>query len=115
MQLDPRAGTPAIARDGMITQDDRQLGAIGLFTIDLSRPYQRFENAAFMPSAAAQPILSFDGDGVVQGFVESSNVNPVMQMAELIQVTRAFEGLASALDETQSSQKAALQVLAGRS
>ena len=112
--LDPNGSPPAIARDGMITQDDRQLGAIGLFSIDLSRPYQRFENAAFMPSAAAQPILSFDGDGVVQGFVEASNVNPVLQMAELIQVTRAFEGLASALDETQSSQKAALQVLAGR-
>lgn len=114
LQLDPRGGPPAIARDGMITQDGRQLGAIGLFEIDLSRPYRRFENAAFIPSAAAQPILSFDGNGLVQGFVEDSNVNPILQMAELIRVTRAFEGLASTLEESSAAQKNALQVLAGR-
>ncbi len=32
IQLDPAAGTPKIARDGMITQNGRQFGAIGLFT-----------------------------------------------------------------------------------
>lgn len=114
LQLDPRGGPPSIARDGMITQDNRQLGAIGLFEIDLTRPYNRFENAAFIPGAVAQPILSFDANGMVQGFVEDSNVNPVMQMAELIQVTRAFEHLGTTLDEVSSSQKAALQILGGR-
>jgi flagellar basal-body rod protein FlgF len=114
LQLDPRGGPPSIARDGMVTQDDRQLGAVGLFEVDLTRSYSRFENSAFIPGATPQPVLSFDGNGMVQGFVEESNVNPVMQMAELIQVTRAFEHLGTTLDEVNSSQKAALQVLAGR-
>jgi flagellar basal-body rod protein FlgF len=114
LQLDPRGGAISVARDGMITQDGRQLGAIGLFSIDLSRPYARTENSAFLPGVPAQPILSFDGNGVVQGFVEESNVNPVMQMMELIHVTRAFESLGTTLDEVSGTQRTALQILSGR-
>lgn len=114
IQLDPLGGPIAVARDGMITQNGRQLGAIGLFGVDLTRPYARFENSAFLPGSPAQPILSFDGNGLLQGFVEDSNVNPVSEMTQLIQVTRAFEGLGSTLDEINGTQKAAMQVLSGR-
>jgi flagellar basal-body rod protein FlgF len=114
LQLDPGGGPVGIARDGMITQNGRQVGAIGLSEIDLSRPYRRVENAAFIPGTPAQPILSFDGNGMVQGFVEESNVNPVAQMTQLIQVTRAFEGLGSTIDEVNAAEKNAIQTLAAR-
>ena len=35
--LDPNAGPPRIARDGTIFQANRQIGAIGLFTIEEAR------------------------------------------------------------------------------
>lgn len=114
LQLDPAGGPVAIARDGMITQNGRQLGAIGLFSVDFSTPYKRVENTAFQPGTPAQPILSFDSNGVVSGFVEESNVNPVSQMTQLIQVTRAFEGLGTVLDDVRSTEKAAIQTLASR-
>ena len=34
IRLDPNAGPPRIGRDGTITQNDRQIGALGLFKID---------------------------------------------------------------------------------
>ena len=113
--LDPAVGPPEIARDGMISQGGRQIGAIGLFTIDLEKPYQRYENAGFLPSSQPEPIVSFAGDGVVQGFVENSNVSPVLEMTNLIKVTRAFEALASAAEQNDAAQKNAIQTLGSRS
>lgn len=109
--LDPTAGTPRIASDGMITQGDRQLGAIGLFRIDENARLTRTDNAGVIPDSQAEAVLDFTANGVVQGFVEKANVNPVMEMSHLIQVTRAFEGIAATLSETETSLRNAIKDL----
>ena len=52
---------------------------------------------------------------MVQGFTENSNVNPVLEMTNLIKVTRAFEALASAMEQNDASEKNAIQTLGARS
>lgn len=111
--LDPANGTPKIARDGMITQNGRKQGAIGLFMVDPSNGYKRYENSSIIPANAATPVVSFASDGFVQGFVEESNVNPVTEMTNLIMVTRAFDGLQTSIEESEASLKKAIQVLGG--
>lgn len=113
LQLDATAGIPRIARDGMITQNGKQAGAIGIYALDLSQGYARTENSALVPVAAATPIVTFTADGVVQGFVEEANINPVTEMTNLITVTRGFEALQSAIDESDNSLKKAIQTLGG--
>jgi flagellar basal-body rod protein FlgF len=113
--LDPAAGPPQIAHDGMITQNGRQVAAIGLFSLDLSAGYSRYENSGVVPKNPATPILSFTGDGLIQGFVEQSNVNAVTEMTRLIQVTRAFESAAAAIGDSESSIKNAIQTLGSSS
>ena len=113
IQLDPAAGIPKIARDGMITQNGRQFGAIGLFTIEPANGYTRYENSGIIPVNAGVAVVAFASDGFVQGFVEESNVNPVTEMTDLIMVTRAFDGLQTSIEETSSSLKRAIQVLGG--
>jgi flagellar basal-body rod protein FlgF len=112
--LDPNAGPPEIANDGMITQRGRQVGAIGLFSLDLSGTYSRYENSGIVPKNPAAPILSFTTDGFVQGFTEQSNVNAVTEMTRLIMVTRAFESVAAAIGDSESSIKNAIQSLGSR-
>lgn len=109
--LDPSAGGPEIAHDGMITQRGRQVGAIGLFSLDLSGTYSRYENSGIVPKNPATPILSFTADGFVQGFVEQSNVSAVTEMTRLIMVTRAFESVAAAVGDSEASIKNAIQSL----
>lgn len=115
ISVDPAQGPIQIGRDGMITQNNRQVGAIGLFAVDLSKPFQRYENSGFLPAEAPEPILDFAANGVVQGFVEGANVNPVLEMTRLIDVTRAFEALANALEQNDSAQRSAIQTLGSRS
>ncbi len=114
LTLDPAAGPPEIARDGSISQRGRVSGAIGLFQIDLSKPYSRYENAAFITSEPAEAIVDFSGNGVAQGFIEESNVNPVAEMTHLISVSRAFEMVSSGLEQRDTALRDAIQALGGR-
>lgn len=111
IQLDPTAGPPQIARDGTITQNGRQIGAIGLFTIAQQANLTRHENSGVIPDTPATPALDFTKIGVMQGFVERSNVNPVMEMSQLIGVSRAFEAISAALVDSETVLRDAIKTL----
>jgi flagellar basal-body rod protein FlgF len=101
--LDPNGGPPQIGSDGTITQAGRQLGVIGLFTIPEEAGLVRTENSGVIPSVPAEPVVDFTRAGVAQGFIERSNVDPVMEMVHLIKVQRAFEALTTSITSTEAS------------
>jgi flagellar basal-body rod protein FlgF len=111
LTLDPTAGPPNIARDGMITQNGQQVGAIGLFRIDPATKLNRFENSGVIPQGTASEILDFTNNGVVQGFVEEANVNPISEISKLIMVTRAFEAASSTIDTSDTTARDAIKTL----
>jgi flagellar basal-body rod protein FlgF len=109
--LSPSAGSLTIAGDGMIAQDGKQVGAIGLFAIDDDAKLTRAENSAVVPDKPATPILDFTQNGVAQGFVEGANVNPIQEMTKLIAVTRDFDGVAQQVTQTEASLQDAIKTL----
>jgi flagellar basal-body rod protein FlgF len=111
--LNPTGSTPNIGGDGMISQDGRELGAIGLFSIDSQANLVRTENSGVIPDKPATPILDFTQNGVAQGFVEGANVNPIEEMTKLISLTRNFDGVNSVVTQTESSMQDAIKSLAG--
>jgi flagellar basal-body rod protein FlgF len=111
--LDPTAGPPMISRDGMITQGGREIGAVGLFMIDETASLTRGPNASLIPSKPATAVLDFVRNGVQQGFVEGSNVNPIHEMAKLIAASHAFDSVSSMNDMLDSSQREAIRTLGG--
>ncbi|MCQ0986744.1 flagellar basal-body rod protein FlgF [Jiella marina] len=115
LQIDPNGGEVIIARDGMITQDGRQLGAVGLFTIPANAKLTRLDTSGVIPDQAAQPALDFSQVGVMQGFVEGSNVNPILEMTRLITLQRTFESAANLVRTNESSLSDAIRTLGGTS
>lgn len=113
MVLDPSAGPPMISRDGMVSQGERQVGAIGLFEIADGASLTRGENSSVTPSIPATPVLDFQRNGVVQGVVEGSNVNPIQEMTKLISASRSFENMSSIFDMMDNSQRSAIRILGG--
>ncbi len=109
--LDPNAGPPQIARDGTITQNNQQIGALGLFRIDPEAELIRAEGSGVIPDRPAEPILDFVRDGVIQGYIERANVNPVLEMTHLIMVSRAFDAVTNSLNEGESSLREAVRTL----
>jgi flagellar basal-body rod protein FlgF len=113
--VDGSGGPLTVSSDGMISQNGRQVGAIGLFEIDPGALLGRAENSGVVPDKPATPILDFTHAGVVQGAVESSNVDPVREMARLIEVTRAFDGVAAEAAQSEGSLQDATKALGSTS
>jgi flagellar basal-body rod protein FlgF len=113
--LNPDAGTPTIAADGMITQGGQQVGAIGLFRIDPDAKFTRYENSGVVPDKPATPVLDFTNNGVVQGSVEGSNVDPILELAKLLTISRSFESVTGSNTSHESSMKDAIRILGGAS
>ncbi len=115
LRLDPNAGPPRIARDGTISQNERQVGALGLFMIDERANLTRVENASVVPDRPATPALDFAKVGLHQGYIERSNVNPVQEMTKLIMLQHAFEAVTSTLKDSDASLQDAIKTLGATS
>jgi len=87
------AGDIKIGSDGSISANGQLLDQISI--VVPQGPLQRDSNTYF--STAAQTELA-QGANVVQGALEQSNVLPVLEMARMIEVQRAYEAGQAMMD-----------------
>ncbi|MUO81919.1 flagellar basal-body rod protein FlgF [Agrobacterium vitis] len=113
IQLDPNGGEPHVGSDGTINQNGRQISQIGLFTADISKGYLRTENSGVITTDRPQAVVDDATIGVMQGYVEQSNVNGISQMTQLIQVSRAFESISASMSQTENSMSETIKTLGG--
>lgn len=103
-----------IAPDGSVLQGGQKQGQIGLYKVNLSTGFQRAGNAGFIPKVDPEPLTIFTENGVLQGYIEESNVNPATAMTSLIQITRAFEAISSLSERANEAEKNAIEILGSR-
>ena len=110
--LDPSAGAVSIAEDGTISQGGKQLGAIGLFLIPADAKLTRHDNSAVIPDKPVDPVQDMTTNKVRQGYIEGSNVNPILEMTRLIEASRAFDQATAAINQNSQNSQEAIQTLA---
>ena len=111
IRLDPTAGAPTIARDGVIFQGKNPVGTIGLFDLDPSAKLTRNDTSSVISDKAAIPVQDFTKSGLVQGFVEGANVNPILEMAKMMEISRAFEQVTNTNQVNDQSLQDAIKTL----
>jgi flagellar basal-body rod protein FlgF len=84
-----------LAQDGTISADGQPLTRIGLWQPIDHADLIRRAGVLFTAETGMEPA---EGGILVQGSVERSNVDPVTQIARMIEVQRAYELGASFLD-----------------
>ena len=114
IQLDPRNGPPKAGADGSLRQGDQLVGAIGLYNFDPGENFVRYGNSGIVPARTPEPVTDRSDVGIAQGFLEESNVNPVLEMTRLIQVQRAFENTAALMKKADSSTDDAIKTLGSK-
>ncbi|WP_134725305.1 flagellar hook-basal body complex protein [Paracoccus luteus] len=93
-----------VAVDGTISADGQPLGRVGVFAQpDPSR--LTHEGGTLFAADGAEPLPEAT---VRQGFLEDSNVNPVLEIARMIEVQRAYELGQSFLDGEDQRIRAVL-------
>jgi flagellar basal-body rod protein FlgF len=108
--VDPKKGPIAIARDGVISQGEERIGKLGVVRFaslaGLSKDgdglYRNDSNIA--AEAAPDAVLH-------QGSVEGSNVNAVLEVTRMIEVTREYEKISKLMDQTSDLDRRSIERL----
>ncbi len=100
----------AISPDGTISADGAPLGQIGLVTPETYEELKREDGVRFQTDAELLP--SEDGS-ILQGFLESSNVDPVGEISRMIEVQRSYE-MGQAFLEREDERLRSIMTLIGR-
>lgn len=114
IQLNPAGGPPELGADGFIRQGGNQVGAIGLFSFDAQPGFQRAGGSGILINGDPQPIVDSPDVGIVQGHVEQSNIDPLREITQLIQLQRTFEEAASLQETSEQSLDKTIQALDSR-
>jgi flagellar basal-body rod protein FlgG len=80
-----------IAQDGTVSAGDRQLGRIQLVTVRAPQALQSAGDSLFVPNAASGPAQALPTGRVVQGALESSNVDMADAMTQMMESQRSFQ------------------------
>ncbi|WP_319825056.1 flagellar hook-basal body complex protein [Thalassovita sp.] len=84
----PDATDLSVAADGTMSTNGRPIAQIGLYHPLDPVGMTREDGVMFRADSGVEPA---DGGRVLQGFLEGSNVDPVSQIARMIEVQRAYE------------------------
>jgi flagellar basal-body rod protein FlgF len=89
--FDPQGERPQIGKDGSIRIGGAEVGRLGLVSFANERALEKVGDNLF--AAEGAPTGEFTG-AVVQGAIEGSNVNPVIELTRIIEISRAYESAA---------------------
>lgn len=84
----PNTADLAIAQDGTISTGGRPIGQIGVVQPNDVQEMVREGAQLFEAKTGYVPV---ENPRVKQGFTEASNVDPILQMARMVEVQRAYE------------------------
>ena len=91
LTLKAGGGKIAINGDGTLMQGDTPIGKIGVFEFENPKTLQRVGEgllASTNPNVQPQAV---ERPNVLSGFLERSNVSPLLEMINLVTVARAYE------------------------
>ena len=118
IQFDQNDADIMIARDGSISAlNGNQIADRGKIRLVQFADPQRLtkEGLSLYAAAGQQPQATTPATTLVQGMVEKSNVQPVLEMGRMIEVTRAYTSLANLMTRTDELRRTAINKLADAS
>lgn len=109
------ANTVSIAQDGTIVgPEGENLGQIGLFAADNIDKMAAIGGGMFLPAPDAGLAGVDDTSQILQGYLEQSNVSPVIEMTRLVDIQRAYERAVKLMGEENDLTKQLIQRLGRR-
>lgn len=112
--VDPAGGELSFANDGAILQRGKQVGVLGLFVMDPGARLTRRDNSAIASDRQASPVTGLSTTGVMQGYLEQANVNPLTEISRLIEIQRLFDHISACMTTNDTSQQEAIRILGGQ-
>lgn len=112
--LDPSARATTITDDGAVMQDGIAMGNIGVFEVANLAGMSKQGNGRYVQtdnpdgSNDPQPVLA---PSVRQGFVEASNVQPIIEMTDMMTVMRSYQSVSKFIEQAEDISRRAVERL----
>ncbi|WP_426029094.1 flagellar basal-body rod protein FlgF [Brevundimonas sp. TWP2-3-4b2] len=108
--LDPTLGEPAVAPDGTISQNGARVGLLSIVRFDTLAALEKGGDGLYRNPSNATASDATDAR-VRQGMLEGSNVNPILEITNLIEIQRAYESISRMIENTNDLSRRAVERL----
>jgi flagellar basal-body rod protein FlgF len=95
--LDLQKGQITIATDGTVSQGAERVGKVGVYKFDTLSVLEKTGDNLLQNTSNSQPAPA-TGAKVRQGMLETSNVQPIVEITRMIEVSRAYEQVTRMMD-----------------
>ena len=108
--LNPALGELAVGADGTITQNGQLAGRLSVVRFDTLAAIEKGGDGLYRNRSNAVAIYATDAR-IQQGMLEASNVNSILEITNLIEVSRAYETITRLIEQTTDLSKRAVERL----
>lgn len=108
--LDPELGPATVGSDGTITQDGEIVGQLTTVRFDTLGVLEKGGDGLYRNASNVAPL---DAPDVLirQGMLEGANVNPLIEITSLIEISRAYERVTRMIEQANDLSKRAVERL----
>lgn len=104
----------AVSSDGTVSTNNGELGKLRVVRFENDQLLDRTSGAQFA-TTEENPPQDVEEASVLQGAVEGSNVEPILEMAQMITVHRAYDSVKSFIEREDERQRTMIKELAASS
>lgn len=108
--IDPELGEISVGADGTISQDGQLLGRLSVVRFDSLGVLEKSGDGLYRNASNAVAQEAPDAR-VRQGMLEGSNVNPILEITNLIEIQRAYESVTRMIEGTTDLSRRAVERL----
>lgn len=108
--LDPARGEPSVGADGTISQNGALVGRLSVVRFDALAALEKGGDGLYRNASNATASEATDAR-VRQGMLEGSNVNPILEITNLIEIQRAYESISRMIENTNDLSRRAVERL----
>lgn len=106
--IDPSQGKLTITPDGAIANPLGPIAKLQLVTFANEQNLRKVANSYYLSD---DPPLPAEGASVIQGMLEKSNVEPIVEMTRMIEVSRNYQATKGMVDSQHELQRRAIERL----
>jgi len=106
--IDPEKGPVAIAADGTMSQGDERVGKVAVVTFENTGALEKAGDNQYRNTSNLQPQPATEAR-MRQGMLEGSNVNSVLEITRMIEVSRAYEQTSRMMDAEAELARRAIE------
>ena len=108
--LDRSLGEPSVAADGTISQNGDPVGRLSVVRFDVLAALEKGGDGLYRNNSNAAAVDANDVQ-VRQGMLEGSNVNPILEITNLIEIQRAYESVTRMIEQTTDLSRRSVERL----